>query len=158
MSRLCDELQQRWHNEIPISAAMQIKVRSFEDHTLHIEAALGPNVNVHGTGFAGSLYSIAALCGWGATHLALVTADRGASIVIANAQIDYRAPVTETITARCHFPYANSLANLAAGDKARFDLTVQIGTPDAAPNNDKDKGKAKAKATFSGTYAVRLPN
>ena len=150
MSTLCEDLQQTWHNEIPISAAMQIKVRSFEDHTLRIEAALGPNVNVHGTGFAGSLYSIAALCGWGATHLALLSADRPGSIVIAKAEIDYRAPVTQTIEASCHFPYAATLAELKAGDKQRFDLTVQIGAQDN-PNK-------RPKANFSGTYAVLMPS
>ena len=139
---LHSRLQQIWHQEIPLSKDMAIEVLSCNEPELHVCAALAPNVNVHGTAFAGSLYAIAALCGWGATWLALQRAGRPASIVIANGAIDYRKPVADTIHARCRFPDVD-LTGLVPGDKRRFELQVQLGDPSAPP------------ATFRGEYAIR---
>ena len=77
--------------------------RGHAANRLEIRAALAPNVNVHGTAFAGSLYAIAALCGWGSTWLALRSRALGAHIVIADGHIKYARPVAETIVATCLF-------------------------------------------------------
>ena len=53
---------------------MTLEPIAFESHRLTVEAELAPNVNVHGTAFAGSLYAIAALSGWGLVHLELARA------------------------------------------------------------------------------------
>jgi thioesterase domain-containing protein len=57
-----------------------------------VRAELEPNINVHGTAFAGSLYAIAALCGWGMTWLQLKTRHIDGSIVIAEGNIRYARP------------------------------------------------------------------
>jgi thioesterase domain-containing protein len=145
MATLCSSLQEIWNTEIPITKAMGIEVCTFDNNALFIRAELAPNVNVHGTAFAGSLYAVAALCGWGATHLSLVQAQRPASIVIARGEIDYARPVDGTIEARCTFVDTASLHELGPGDKRRFELVVQIGKP------------SKPGATFRGSYAIRLP-
>lgn len=144
---LCRDLETVWHREIPISAAMGIHVTAFDGHRLEIAAPLAPNVNVHGTAFAGSLYAIAALCGWGATYLALRLRSLDAHIVIAEGRIEYHRPVTERIVASCTLnPDTMSAAfdRLASAGKARFPLVCPIGVDDAPA------------ATFLGSYAVRL--
>jgi thioesterase domain-containing protein len=143
---LCAELQRIWHAQIPISAAMDIAVVEFANDVLVVRAELAPNVNVHGTAFAGSLYAIAALCGWGMTWLQLKVRDMDASIVIAQADIRYTAPVQQAIVATCRFQGAAldaAMARLASTGKARFNLACSIDAhvPDAA--------------LFSGEYAVR---
>ena len=100
---LCTNLQTIWHEQIPLSKAMDMRIESFADHVLTCRASLGPNVNVHGTAFAGSLYAVQALTGWGMMHLQLQLNALDASIVIANGNIDYANPVAEDIVVQCAF-------------------------------------------------------
>jgi len=66
---LIAELENTWYTRIPITKAMQAKVQSFDGNVLVVEAALEPNINLHGTAFAGSLYTVSALTGWSMVHL-----------------------------------------------------------------------------------------
>ena len=68
---LCTDLQAIWYQQIPLSKAMDMRIVDFADNTLTCCASLAPNVNVHGTAFAGSLYAVQALTGWGMMHLQL---------------------------------------------------------------------------------------
>ena len=61
-----DELQTLWHRDIPPAAAMAIEVAGYDGRTLSVRAPLAANRNVHGTAFAGSLFSACVLTGWGA--------------------------------------------------------------------------------------------
>ncbi len=147
MNALTKELQATWHSEIPISKAMGIHVASFAANTLEVRAALAPNINVHGTAFAGSLYAVAALTGWGMTWLQLKTRDIDGSIVIASGAIDYAKPVEEDIVARCVFDARaqdDALALLNATGKCRFHLRCAIFANGAEA------------ALFRGDYAVRV--
>ncbi|MEM7220473.1 MAG: YiiD C-terminal domain-containing protein [Pseudomonadota bacterium] len=144
MSDPCERLQQIWHEQIPISKAMGIQLVSFEGGELRLRAALEPNVNVHGTGFAGSLYAVAALCGWGLTHLNLEAAEQQASIVIARGEIDYRRPVAGDIECSGRFPADAALAELQPGARQRYDLTIDIRSGD------------RSCATFAGVYAIKV--
>jgi len=147
MKNLCAELERTWHEEIPISKAMGIRVTDFANDQLVVRAELEPNINVHGTAFAGSLYAIAALCGWGMTWLQLKTRRIDGSIVIANGNIHYERPVKEPIVATCRFiltDQADALARLKSQGKTRFNLGCVI----RANGNDA--------ARFTGEYAVRV--
>ena len=90
-------LERRWHDEIPLSAAMGLKIVDGDDGALSLHAPLAPNRNVHGTGFAGSLYAAAALCGWGRVALTLEAAGLDGELVIAEGTIRYRRPVTQAL-------------------------------------------------------------
>ena len=143
---LCAELQTIWHQQIPLSQAMQMQIADFDGQVLTTEASLAPNVNVHGTAFAGSLYAIQALTGWGMMHLQLKLNALDASIVIANGQIKYAKPVAQDIYVRCSFgKHAGEMTKLKATGKGRFPLTCQVLLADGHPAGE-----------FSGDYAVRL--
>ncbi len=147
MKNLCAELEQTWHEEIPISKAMGIRVMDFANDQLVVRAELEPNINVHGTAFAGSLYAIAALCGWGMTWLQLKTRHIDGSIVIADGHIHYERPVKEPIVATCRFilsDQSEALARLKSQGKTRFNLECVV----RANGNDA--------ARFTGEYAVRV--
>ena len=143
---LCAELQTIWHQQIPLSQAMQMQIADFDGQVLTTEASLAPNVNVHGTAFAGSLYAIQALTGWGMMHLQLKLNALDASIVIASGQINYAKPVAQDIYVRCSFgEHAAEMTKLKATGKGRFPLTCQVLLADGHPAGE-----------FSGDYAVRL--
>ena len=147
MKKLCAELERTWHEEIPISKAMGVSVVDFANDQLVVRADLAPNVNVHGTAFAGSLYAIAALCGWGMTWLQLKTRDIDASIVIADGKIHYERPVQEAIVATCVFSIrdqADSFVRLRNEGKSRLLLECVI------------KSQGEEAARFTGVYAARV--
>lgn len=143
---LCEQLHSTWYQQIPLSQAMQMRIADFDGQVLTTEASLAPNVNVHGTAFAGSLYAIQALTGWGMMHLQLALNGLDASIVIASGQINYAKPVAQDIRVRCSFgDHLAEMETLQANGKGRFPLTCQVLLADGNPAGE-----------FSGDYAVRL--
>ena len=143
---LCQQLQTIWHEQIPLSKAMQMQITDFDGDVLTTQASLEPNVNVHGTAFAGSLYAIQALTGWGMMHLQLKLNALDASIVIASGQINYAKPVGEDIAVRCSF--GEHLAELGETQKHRqraVPANCGVLLADGSPAGE-----------FSGIYAVRL--
>jgi thioesterase domain-containing protein len=138
-------LETRWHTEIPISATMGVRVHRFDGTSLETVAALAPNLNVHGTAFAGSQFSLASLCGWGQVWLQLDAAGLEGSIVFVEGTIRCLAPVRDTMLARCAWnaAAAESLATLRGTGRARCHLDVWI-----------ESGAAPA-AEFSGVYGIR---
>jgi len=143
---LCTDLQAIWYQQIPLSKAMDMRIVDFADNTLTCCASLAPNVNVHGTAFAGSLYAVQALTGWGMMHLQLQLHELDASIVIANGQIDYAKPVAEEIVVSCSFAGQEAaMDNLQKSGKGRFQLTSKVQLSDGW-----------SAGSFSGLYAVRL--
>ena len=95
------ELTRKIHNAIPLSDAMQFSIDHLDLADIRVSAPLSPNINIHGTGFAGSLYSIAVLTGWAlCTHI-IDHLDLDAELVVARAEIAYRAPVVSDIECSC---------------------------------------------------------
>lgn len=143
---ICAELTRVWYEQIPLSAAMQVELVSFADDVLTVAADLAPNINLHGTGFAGSLYAINALCGWSMVHLQMELRGLTGSIVLADARMHYAKPVKERIVSVCDFgEQVQAFERLQDSRKTRFTLTASIAA-DGAP-----------AATFEGDYAVLLP-
>ena len=129
------DLQHRIHEAIPLSRAMGFRITELGDTRIAVEAPLGPNINVHDTGFAGSLYALGILAAWGlAAHL-IDRAGLTAELVVAEANIRYRAPVQTDISCRCGTDDAAAAAfvgDLAARGRARLALEVVIGDGPAA--------------------------
>ncbi len=143
---ICAELTRVWYEQIPLSAAMQVELVSFADDVLTVAADLAPNINLHGTGFAGSLYAINALCGWSMVHLQMELRGLSGSIVLADARMHYARPVKERIVSVCDFgEQVQAFERLEESRKTRFTLTASI-----AANGEP-------AATFEGDYAVLLP-
>src|SRR5690242_5943495 len=93
LSALREELTATWHREIPIVAAMGVTVDSYDGRSLAVRAPMQPNRNVHGTTFAGSLYSACVLTGWGAVWLALRARELDGVIYAAESAVQYRKAV-----------------------------------------------------------------
>lgn len=142
---LAAELESTLHDTIPLTTALQVAVASWRDGELVLRAPLAPNRNIHGTAFAGSLYSIAALTGWGSIWLALRSKAVAARIVVATSNIDYRKAVSDEIVCRCTLgaDAVRALADqLAAARRATVTVTCTIGD-----------GAAPA-VVFNGEYVI----
>lgn len=142
----CAQLEATLHKEIPISRFMGIRVLSFERDSLVISADLQPNINIHGTAFAGSLYSICALAGWGLVTLAIATRSVEASVVVASGSIGYLKPVQdEKIIATATFTSDLPAALEQYADTGKAQLSV----------DSSIKTRTKQAVSFQGAYALR---
>jgi thioesterase domain-containing protein len=93
-----DELEQYIRQGIPLSAEMGFRVLELSSNSIQVLGGEQENINVHGTAFAGALYSVCTLAAWG-----LVTSrlPQDASLVLAEGSIRYRKPVVGNIVADC---------------------------------------------------------
>ncbi len=128
-------LQGRINQGIPLSAAMGYRISALGDTSILVQAPLAPNVNVHGTGFAGSLYALGILTAWGLCAHLIGRAGLDADLVVAEATIRYRAPVRGAIDCRCELDHAEArafIAGLREKRRARVLVRVRIGDGPAA--------------------------
>jgi thioesterase domain-containing protein len=92
------------HQAIPLTAAMQIDEIDYTGNQLSLSAPLEPNLNDKGTGFAGSIASIATLSGWCLLTLWLKERGIDADVMIAKSEQRYLAPVTDRLQATATLP------------------------------------------------------
>jgi thioesterase domain-containing protein len=139
-------LQDIWHDTIPLSKAMNIQISYFDGKELITHCDGSFNKNLHNTMFAGSIYTLATLSGWGWVYLQLQHLQLKGDIVLANANIEYHKPITG-------LGYAKVIAESVSGDftrltlgkNARIKLTAYLYCGDTVA------------ATFNGSYAVLAP-
>ncbi|MEE2001948.1 bifunctional GNAT family N-acetyltransferase/hotdog fold thioesterase [Alkalimonas sp. MEB108] len=142
----CQQLQQSWHQQIPLSSFMQLEIAAFDGTELRCQAPLEPNINLHGTMFAGSLYSLATLTGWGLLHLQLQALELQADLVLADASIRYLKPMQAQPEARCSLLSAKGdLTVLKHGRHASQRIRVEL------------LSAGKVVALFEGQYKALLP-
>lgn len=123
-------LTQRILREIPLANAMDFSISHLSEHEIRVSAPLSENVNVHGTGFAGSLYSAAVLSAWGLTTHILAQTDHDADVVVAKAEIRYKSPVHTDIQCHCEVEAEACemfLKHLESHGRGRLSLVVEIG-------------------------------
>ncbi|WP_105213485.1 bifunctional GNAT family N-acetyltransferase/hotdog fold thioesterase [Pseudoalteromonas sp. T1lg22] len=120
-------LQNTWRESIPISDKMGIKVESYTDWQFSVVADLDANINVHNTMFAGSVYSMATLAGWGGTYLALREAGKEGDIVLADANIKYLKPIKSQPRAHVDQQVCEGcFEQLESDGKASYKVPVKI--------------------------------
>lgn len=142
----CKLLQKTWHDTIPISEQMGIKLHQYTGRTLETRASLNKNINLHGTMFAGSIFSLATLTGWGMIFLQLKEKGLDGEIVLGDGNIHYHKPITMQPRALCNIESINGKFELLEKNKkCQIKLNVAILDGD------------NAVAEFSGVFWV-LPN
>ena len=141
MTNYLVNLQEKIHANIPLSGAMQFTIVELDSRSIRVRAPLQPNVNVHGTGFAGSIYSIAVLAGWAlCTHI-MERNQMAGDLVVAAAEIKYRSPISGDIQCQCEVSEVDRDAfctNFETHGKGRLVLTIEVGS--------------KPNAILQGTY------
>lgn len=129
----CKQLQEIWHETIPISEQMGIKLHQYSGKTLENRASLNKNINLHGTMFAGSIFSLATLTGWGMIFLQLKEKNLSGDIVLGDGNIHYHKPITMQPRALCHVESLNGkFEPLGRNKKCQIKLHVDILDGDTA--------------------------
>ena len=141
-----DSFQQLLHTHFPIAVAMKVIVDSYTGDEVVLRAPITPNRNVHQTGFAGSLYSLGALAGWGLAHGWLDRTHPDATLLIGRGEIKYLKPVRHEFTATSTVKDNRSrdafLEAVSRDERAELDLEARISSD------------AEEAAIFNGRFIV----
>ncbi len=139
-------LEHTLHTEVPLTEQMGMRVESHDQNELVLHADFEPNINIHGTAFGGSLYSICAVTCWGMLHLKFEEEGIEAHSVLGSARIDYLQPVRGDIKARCKLPdgriFDEFIQSIKLGKRSRIELDAEIHT---------ENGLA---VTYTGSYST----
>ena len=123
-------LAQKIRDHIPLSDAMQFSIDTLSLDSIQVSAPLEPNINIHGTGFAGSIYSIGILTGWALATHTMDELDIIADLVVGKAEIRYLSPVTSALICRssCSDEQRQQFRlGLIESGKSRLNLEIEIG-------------------------------
>ena len=144
MKRRIQALERTLHREVPLTRQMGIRVEDHDGSELVVKADFAPNVNIHGTAFGGSLFSICAITGWGLLHLKFDEAGVAAQSVLGEAGIRYLRPVRGEIEARCRLPedFDHFMQRVLQGQRAAVRLEAVIRTG------------GRERVRFQGDYSV----
>jgi thioesterase domain-containing protein len=141
-------LQDIWHKTIPLSKAMGLQISYYDGNKLMTYCDASFNQNLHHTMFAGSIYTLATLTGWGWVYLELqaqqkIIANLRGDIVLAEANIKYHAPIKGLSYGQVvNQDVSGKFDNLLIGKKARIELVAHVYCGD------------KIAATFTASYVV----
>lgn len=123
----CRELQRTWDEQIPIAEHMGIKLYQYTETALEARASLNKNINLHGSMFAGSVYSLATLCGWGVIFLQLKEKGLRGQIVLGKASITHHKPIKKKPRAVCKVnTIQGKFDRVQRGKKCPITLQVDI--------------------------------
>lgn len=131
------DLQEKIRSTIPLSDAMQFNIVDLTEKSILVHAPLSPNVNIHGTGFAGSIYSLAVLTGWAMVTHIIDSQGIDGDLVVGKAEIRYRKPVVGDIECRCSVPgylYEAFNRDMKTNGKAKLSLEIEVGDSQAILN------------------------
>lgn len=116
--------------QIPLINHMGFGDLIYDGHSLQMPAELAPNVNDKGTGFGGSLSTVATLCGWAMTTLYLRQQGYDCDVMIRDSQLRYLAPVTDDFAAITELPAQSELDSflefMKNKGRARLNLQVEV--------------------------------
>ena len=116
--------------QIPLINHMGFLPLEWDGQALKMRAQLAPNVNDKGTGFGGSLATVATLCGWSTVTLFLREQGRDDDVVIRDSHIEYLLPVTADFTAQTALPEPSIRQafkqKMDSKGRVRIDLVIEV--------------------------------
>ncbi|MGB0468140.1 MAG: YiiD C-terminal domain-containing protein [Pontibacterium sp.] len=125
-----DQFLEWLKGQIPLINHMGFSPLVYDGRCLEMGAALAPNINDKGTGFGGSLATVATLCGWSLITLYSRGQGRNDDVVIRDSHLEYFLPVTGDFVARTKLPDQKILSafdvRMAEKGRARMDLVIEI--------------------------------
>ncbi|SDX45326.1 YiiD C-terminal domain-containing protein [Marinobacter mobilis] len=148
------QFQNRINDTIPLTRALGVRAEHYDGQRLVVSAPLEPNHNHQGTGFGGSLYSVAVVAAWGSVELKLADFGLVGNVVVQSGGMTYSGPVAGDFKAVGQLPPEHELARLQKSlqrhGKGRLMVTAEVyataqdGTPEG-----------NALATFEGRFVVQ---
>jgi thioesterase domain-containing protein len=136
--------EQFFHEKIPLTNAMAIRIVPDRDHGFAVEAPVSFNYNHLGTAFGGSINSVATLAGY--SFLWLKLRDQAPRIVVGKSSIRYFKPIREVIRATCSQPENIAWENFATSfsERGRASLQLHVAVREAG----------EIAAEFEGTFVA----
>jgi thioesterase domain-containing protein len=129
-TRLTSELEEYLHSNIPLSAAMGVRVKAATRERVLLFAPLAPNINHHRTVFGGSGVVLATLSAWTLLHLRLKEEGLAVQLVIQRSSMEYDQPISGDFEAVCHFAddsaWQKFLRTLERRGRARLTLNARL--------------------------------
>ena len=144
-SKALQDLQNIFDKEIVLANKMGLKIESFRDNTLSLQAPLELNINDKKTAFGGSIYSIAVLSGWGLIYLKLKELGIKAEIVIYKSEIKYKKAIKSNLEAKCsveNVKFEDFIQTFKSKSKSKIQLTSKL-------YSDNEEA-----VIFEGIYAI----
>lgn len=139
-----EQLESEIRQGIPLASHMAFRISELTPNRIEVVGGGAENINVHGTAFAGSLYTVATLALWGLIRARLPEA---ATLVLAEGNIRYRKPVVGDIVASCTIDAVEMeqfLQRLNKRGRARLNARVEVA------------GKQALAAEYLGTMYAQL--
>lgn len=125
--QLISSLKDNWDRTIPAAKAQGITPVYLDHNQFSVCAPRDVTVNLHNTMFAGSLYTLATLTGWGWIHCLFVANNIDADIVLADGNIRYKLPLVGEPLAKTEKSLTSGNFNiLRKGRKARIAIQVNV--------------------------------
>lgn len=123
-------LERYLHQQIPLSAAMGVRVRMATPERVQLAAPLSPNVNHNETVFGGSAAALATLSAWTLLHLRIARAGLHARLVIQRSSMEYEQPIPGDFDAVCRFgdelAWERFRTTLVRRGRARLTLSAHL--------------------------------
>lgn len=127
---MSSDLEWYLHSNIPLSAAMGVRVKVATPEHVLLAAPLGPNINHHQTVFGGSGVVLGTLAAWTLLHLRLQREELIAQLVIQRSAMEYERPIPGDFEAECRFAdpegWTRFKATLDRRGRARMTLRAQL--------------------------------
>ncbi len=137
--------EEYFHQQIPITRAMGVRVVAHDGSGFVIEAPVALNSNHLRTAFGGSINAVATLAAYGLLWLELN--EPAAHVVVAESSIRFLRPVRETIRATCPRPDREvwQAFRVRLAEKGRAHIILRVNVAEEGP----------AAAAFEGTFVVQ---
>lgn len=126
-----EELYERLTHDIPLTRHLGFEILEAGPFKVHLRARLAENINHKGTGFGGSIYTLAVLAAYSLVYLGLEKEKiKTNDIVIQKGDIKYFRPVTGDFDIICEFNkpdlYQKFYYCLSRWKKVRESLRVEV--------------------------------
>jgi len=143
------QLQEKLHKQIPLTKLMQLKIEDIDEKKLISTAPLCININDKGTGFAGSLLTLATISAWSVVFLVCEKLGfKPPIIAIVKNESTFSNPVTNDLNCINYFPTQEEMEILK--DKLLNKKSGSIKIKSQIIENDK------VCLEFEGVYVVKL--
>ena len=122
------EAEQYFHDRIPLTRAMGVRVVVADQGQFVVEAPVSLNSNHLGTAFGGSINAVALLAAYGLLWSAV--RERNLQVVVVESSIQFQRPVRDTIRAVCSRPslpeWQKFQEEIESTGRARITLLVEV--------------------------------
>jgi thioesterase domain-containing protein len=139
------DAEKYFHEQIPITRAMGVRVVAHDENGFVIEAPVALNSNHLRTAFGGSINAVATLAAYGLLWLEL--REFGVHVVVAESSIRFLRPVREKIVAICLRPEHDKWVAFQTrfAEKGKAHITLRVNVVEAG----------ETAADFEGIFVAR---